>query len=118
MQTLMNEFGNREVRAYYVWAPILAGDTEETARLSAKRVPAPNSSHFWISSQKLLQDAAAVLELPAGRIAWDVFLLYRKEIMWETAFPLPTYWQHQLDVIQGTPLDPVALRAALLVALK
>jgi hypothetical protein len=118
MQMLMNEFGNREVRAYYVWAPILTGDTEASARQSSQRFPAANSSHFWTSSPGLIHEAAAVLQLAAGRTAWDVFLLYRKEIMWHSSFPVPSYWQQQLDIIQGAPFDPQALKMRLLDALK
>ncbi len=118
MQTLMNEFGNQDLRAYFVWFQILTGDTEPAARHSTQLYPAPNSVYFWIASQNLAREAASVMRMAAGRLAWDAYLLYQKGVIWEAKFPAPGYWQHQLDILQGEALNPRLLRARIQDALK
>lgn len=111
------EMGAADVRAYFVWGPFLKADTEETARQSMERVAAPNSVHFWMTSQKLSWDAASELKFPLGRNAWDVYLLYQREIMWDRTFPLPSYWQQPLDLLQGDRYDPQTMKRRIMGAL-
>ncbi len=118
MQMLMMELGDQEVRAYYVWIPILAPDNEQAARQSTLRYPAPNSVYFWTPTPKLSYDAATVIGLAPGRPAWDVYFLYKRGVIWDRTFPAPNYWQRQLDVIQGEPLDPTVMRLRIRSALK
>lgn len=118
MQRLLVERPDPNLRAYFVWEPVLNTDGEATARQSSQRFGAPNSVHFWTPTQKLAKDMAGVLKLAADRIAWDVYLLYRKGILWQREPPSPTYWQHQLGVIQGDSLDIEILEARLTEALR
>ena len=118
MQMLMNEFGDRDVRAYFVWLPALSGDSEQAARKSTERYPAPNSVYFWLAIPNAAQEAGFVLRMPTGRLAWDVYLLYRRGAIWESSFPYPTYWQHQLDILQGDAFNPPVFRARVQDALR
>lgn len=118
MQTLLMEFGNRDVRAYFVWLPILAADNEQAARQGTERNQAPNSVYFWLPTTKLAQEAASILQMAAGRLAWDVYLLYRKGMLWDRAFPAPAYWQQQLGILQGDTFNPQAMRARIQGSLK
>jgi len=118
MQTLMMEFGNQPVRAYFVWVPILAEDNEEAARQSTLRYWAPNSVYFWTRTAKLSHDVASVIRLPAGRPAWDVYFLYKRGITWDRVPPAPNYWQKQLDVLQGDAFNPQVMRVHVRDALK
>jgi hypothetical protein len=38
--------------------------------------------------------------------------------MWDAAFPQPRYWQHQLEILQGEPLDVNLLDARIIEALR
>ncbi len=107
----MMELGDRDVRAYFVWVPILEPDNEQAARRSTQRYQAPNSVYFWAPTRKLSDGVASIIGLAAGRPAWDVYFLYRKGIVWDRVFPAPSYWQQQLDVIQGDAFNPVVMRA-------
>ncbi len=102
-----------DVRAYFVWAPFLKPDTEKTARESTARCWAPNSVYFWAPDQNLCLEAGQVLQLAAGRPAWDVYMIYRRGVLWEKVFPQPAYWQQQLDILQGEKYDPPTLRVKL-----
>ena len=118
MQTLLTQRRDPDLRAYWVWGPYLKSDNEKAARDSALRFGAPNSAHFWTPAQKLAQELAAQLRFPAGRPAWDVYLVYGRGPLWDLAFPQPSYWQHQLEVIQGEPLDVNLLDAHVIEALR
>ena len=105
MQTMLAQRRDPNLRAYFVWGPYLDADNAQTARESASRYQAPNSAYYWTSTPGLAQELASVLRLPGGRLAWDVYLLYRKGVLWETSFPIPAYWQRQLDILQGDDFD-------------
>ncbi len=118
MQNIMMEFGNRDVRAYFVWVPILPADNEQAARRSTLQYSAPNSVYFYAQSAKLSHDVASVIRLAAGRPAWDVYFLFKKGVTWDRVFPMPNYWQRQLKVLQGDAFDPRVMRVHVRDALK
>jgi len=118
MQTLLTQRRDPNVRAYWVWGPYLRNDTEKAARDNSLRYGAPNSVYFWTTTPKLSADLSTTLHLPAGRLAWDVYLLYARGKMWDAVFPQPRYWQHQLEILQGEPLDVNLLDARIIEALR
>ena len=89
------------LRAYYLWGPFLQADNEESARSAAQKTFAAEILNFWTPSRQFSMNLAMTLHLPFGRPAWDVYLLYRRGITWDKLIPSPSYWQHQLDVLQG-----------------
>ncbi len=99
-----------DLRCYIVWGPFLHTDTEAAARDTTARTWAPYTSYFWLPDLKLALEAGWVLRLAAGRPAWDVYLLYKREVLWERTFPSPGYWQQQLDVLQGDKYSPETMR--------
>jgi hypothetical protein len=105
MQALLLQNRKPDLRAYFVWGPYLKSDTLEIARVNSDRFAIPDVSFFWTPTERLARQLAFVLKLPADRLAWDVYLMYQKGVIWEKSFPEPTYWQRQLDVIQGEPLN-------------
>jgi hypothetical protein len=117
MQTLLTQRRDPNVRAYWVWGPYLRNDTEKAARDNSLRYGAPNSVYFWTTTPKLATDLSSALHLPAGRLAWDIYLLYGRGKTWDSAFPQPRYWQHQLEILQGEPLDVNLLDARVIEAL-
>ena len=105
MQSLLARNRNSDLRAYFIWGPYLQADSLELARVDSNKFNAPAATYFWTPTDKLARELSSVLGLPAGRPAWDVYLLYAKGLTWDRTFPAPTYWQHQIDVIQGEPLN-------------
>ena len=106
------------LRAYYLWGPFLQRDNEESARTAVQQCLAPETVHFWVPSQKLSTDLSLVLRLAPGRVAWDVYLLYRRGITWDKIIPAPSYWQHQLDVLQGEKFNIATLEVRIHQALQ
>jgi len=103
-----------DLRAYIVWAPFLQADTESIARQATERFRAPQAVYFWATSQRIAFEMGNVLKLAAGRVPWDVYLLFAKGEVWDRSFPRPVYWQHQLDILQGDTLNPAILKARIL----
>jgi hypothetical protein len=93
------------LRSYFCWGLYQGVDTEEQARQAAQKYAAPNAVHFWMPEPDISRDLATVLKLGAGRTPFDVYLLYRPRVLWETLIPQPTYWQQQIGLLQGDPYD-------------
>lgn len=89
------------LRAYFVWTPILGSDTRIVARENSRTYATPNSVHYWTPTQKLAKDLAPVLHMGAGRLAWDIYLLYAPGVIWDREPPAPSYWQRKHDIPQG-----------------
>jgi hypothetical protein len=105
MQNLLLRRNSPDLRAYFIWGPYLKADSREIARVNSERFYAPNAGYFWTPTQNLAQELARQLKLPSGRLGWDVYLIYGKGKLWEKNFPVPDYWAHQIDVLQGEPLN-------------
>lgn len=114
MQTLLLQHRNPGIRAYFLWGPFIRSDNETAARQNSTRYLAPNTVHFWTPTPRFGADLAEVLRLPDGLLAWDVFLLYPKGAIWEQRVPRPAYWQHQLEILQGEPLNIPSLEYRIL----
>jgi hypothetical protein len=68
------------------------------------RLPDERVSHFWDSEGILVKDYARILKL-GDRPAWDVFLLFGRDVEWKTEPPTPDYWMHQLKLAPARRLD-------------
>ncbi len=99
------------LRAYFFWGPYQGLDNQDRAREAAQKYAAPNSAHFWSPSPDISRDLAAVLRLGAGRVPFDVYLLYKKGVLWESLIPAPTYWQQQIGLVQGDGFDITRLES-------
>ena len=66
--------------------------------------------HYWDPDRILGQMLSRTLHLNAP-IAWDVYLVYMLEHLWETDLPpAPQFWMHQLDEEPSLLLDPLRLK--------
>ncbi|MBI4571627.1 MAG: hypothetical protein HY723_06715 [Chloroflexi bacterium] len=104
MQTaVLDTISDPSLRAYVAWVPILPDDKEPAAVASRALVPNTRAAHFWDAGRALPPLFAAVLGLPEGWPAWDVYLLYDRGATWEQEPPAPVYWEHQLGDQLPTP---------------
>jgi hypothetical protein len=102
---------NPAVRAYFFWGYYLGTDSEERAREATQKLQAPNAAHFWMPGPELSTALASSLKLGAGRTPFDVYLLYRRGVLWESAIPAPTYWQQQNGLVQADAFDIARLES-------
>src|SRR5262249_9140907 len=118
MKTLLTQHQDGDLRSYWIWGPYLHSDKEDVARQNSTKFAAPSGGDCWTPSIQLAQGLATQLRLQQGRLGWDVYLLYARGVVWGPTFPLPTYWQHQIGVIQGEPLSVTRLDERITEALR
>lgn len=100
---VLDTISDPSLRAYVAWVPILPDDKGAAARESRTLVPNARAAHFWDAGRALPPLFAAVLGLPEGWPAWDVYLLYDRGATWEQEPPAPSYWEHQLGDQPAAP---------------
>lgn len=92
------------IAAFYVWLPVLPGDSEDAAHTRSRVWAEPRARHYWDAEQAFarhLGKALAITEaesLGAGAgpgIAWDVYLLYTPG---DRPIEEPNFWMHQLSI--------------------
>ena len=93
---VLEKIKNPDVRVYAVYLPILRGDSESSVTTATKRLPDKRVSYFWDGNGEMAKSYAPVLNLPAGYVAWDVYMVFNKDAKWTTGPPAPDYWMHQL----------------------
>ncbi len=106
------------LRSYFVWGSFLPTDNVEAARAATAKYIAPDSVYFWTPDSRLAADLAVTLRLPVGRLAWKVYLLYGRGTIWDRLPPKPTYWQQQLDVLQGDKFDIASMEVEIQLGLR
>jgi hypothetical protein len=105
MQTaVLDTIDDPSLRVYVAWVPILPEDTEEMARESSVLVQDRRAQHFWDATRALPPMFAAILGLPDGSPAWDVYLAYPPVVMWDRRPPEPAFWHHQLGDEPAAPV--------------
>jgi hypothetical protein len=103
---VLEKIKNPDVRVYAVYLPILRGDAESSVTAATKRLPDGRVSYFWDGKGETAQSYAPVLKLPAGYVAWDVYMVFNRDAEWKTEPPAPDYWMHQLGgVVPERRLD-------------
>jgi hypothetical protein len=89
------------LRVYVVWVPILESDRGAPDGGTLALIPDKRALHFWDAEGLLPALFPKTLQLPAGRPAWDVYLVYPQGVEWTANPPRPVYWQHQLSGLQS-----------------
>jgi hypothetical protein len=119
MQTaVLDSINDPSLRAFVAWVPMLPEDTETAAHESAALVHDRRALHFWDAGRVLPGVFAAVLGLPEGWPAWDVYLAYPPGALWDDCPPAPAFWHHQLGDEPNAPvLDGEAFREQVLALL-
>lgn len=79
-----------------MYLPILQGDREKSVPEAMKSLSDYRVSFFWDGKGQMADAYSRELQLPEGRAAWDVYLLFNRNAEWTNAAPTPDYWMHQL----------------------
>ncbi len=87
-----------------VWSSQLGAQAKHVAE-GAALLPDQRAKHYWDGEQ--VAGHAFKSFVGTSSAAWDVWLLFEPEVLWEDEPPAPTWWEHQ---IRGLPaerrLDP------------
>ena len=93
---MLDKIKDSDLRVYAVYLPVLDGDQESSVSAAAKYIPDSRASYFWDSRGQLGQGYSGVLQIPEGKTAWDVYLVFDRKAEWKESPPVPNYWMHQL----------------------
>src|SRR3990170_7202873 len=113
---LLAALPHADLRAYYVWVPMLPPDDEPAAAAAAARFAEPRASHYWNGERALARELAKALPISARDsigagdgpgFAWDVYIVYPRGAVDLTH---PALWMHQLRVTHAPRLDGEAFR--------
>lgn len=106
---LLAETQDPRLQTFVVHVPVI-GATRTDVTPSMKLLQNPNVSHYWNESGAFGRELAKAVGLKRGDelvYAWDVWLIYGPEAMWEgTSPPRPRRLMHQLRAMQGSTEFP------------
>jgi hypothetical protein len=113
---LLGALPDADLRAQFVWVPMLPPDNEAAALAASQRFAEPRARHHWDGERHLARRMGQALGIGAvdsvaeGDIglAWDVYLAYGREA---TQIERPAFWMHQLAVKHAPRLDAQAFRS-------
>jgi hypothetical protein len=91
------------VHVFVVWEPVIATDLAPPTTGTLARVRDRRASQYWDRERTLSADIVrSVLTDPAryriedkleeGSIVWDTVALFRPQVRWEDAFPVPEFY--------------------------
>ncbi len=95
-QSLIQSFPDIDIWIGIVWIKMNSKDTLAPALEAAQKFNDPRVEQFYDPLQKSGSLLADQLPIKAG-IAWDIYLFYEKEKLWETRLPDPVDWMHQMS---------------------
>ncbi len=96
---LLRALPDAELRAYFVWVPMLPGDSVAAAAAAAEQRAERRGRHYWDGERGLSRRLAEELAMGV-RFAWDVYLAYGRG---EAAVGQPAFWMHQLPGVTLAP---------------
>src|SRR5712692_5342228 len=100
-ENVMEKMTTDKLAVYVVWVPLL--NFQDAARLqkNANRYasllpPGPRATHYIDPGAYVGKKYGALLDVPYGAPAWDVYLAFPAGAHWGDTPPRPSYWEHQL----------------------
>jgi hypothetical protein len=110
VQEIFEENESKLLYGAIIWTPMLPTDTLDAANEWETRLSDPRVQQLWDSDRILGQLLSQTLNLKES-IAWDVYLVYPPNHVWDAALPpVPLFWMHQLNEEPKLLLDPSRLK--------
>ena len=122
-------FPDADAKFFVIWAPMLGHESNDDAVQQSNTFGGDERFKFYWDEKKRLPNAlGSTLQLPSDQeraeflgpekhlptnrnLAWDVYLLYDKNVTWGEEPPEPSFWMHQLGQDERL-LDPARLKRA------
>ena len=106
---LLGKTADPRLQTFVVCVPVIGATSADIAP-SMKLLQNPNVKHYWNASGAFGRELAKAVGLKRGDelvYAWDVWLIYGPETVWEgTSPPQPRRLMHQLRGLQGNAKFP------------
>jgi hypothetical protein len=101
MQTVLKDIHDDSLRAYIIWMPCIQSDDRAAAVERVKEFSDSRVTYFW--DQNRITGTAWQKTLGLDSFAWDVYLLYGRQVKWEKDLVQPNFWMHQLGGVDTAP---------------
>ncbi len=109
--SVLDAYPDADIQVSVVWIDMLPSDNEGWALKSSALFgdpPDPRLKQFHDPNKRTGRAFARDLLYEGGGVAWDVYLYYLKDAVWNDTLPEPVEWYHQLG--GGRRADPALFR--------
>jgi copper chaperone CopZ len=109
--SVLDAYPDADIQVSVVWIDMLRSDNQAAALQSSALFgdpPDPRLKQFHDPNQRTGRAFAHDLLYPGGGVAWDIYLYYDKDAVWNDTLPEPVEWYHQLS--GGRRADPTLFR--------
>ena len=95
--SVLDAYPDTDIQVSIVWIDMLPSDNEGAARKSSAIFKdEPRVRQFYDPNQRTGRAFARGLLNKGGGVAWDIYLYYDKDALWQDTLPEPVEWFHQL----------------------
>lgn len=103
-ENVMEKIATDKLAIYVVWVPLLnfqdATRLQKNAKRYASLLPSgPRASHYIDPGAYVGKKYGAIIGVPYGAPAWDVYFAFDVNARWGDNPPTPNYWEHQLGTM-------------------
>ncbi len=96
--SVLDAYPDADIQMSIVWIDMLGSDNEGAAlKSSAIFRDEPRVRQFYDPNQRTGRAFARGLLNKGGGVAWDIYLYYDKDALWQDKLPGPVEWYHQLS---------------------
>ncbi|MBI4456396.1 MAG: hypothetical protein HY644_10905 [Acidobacteria bacterium] len=81
--------------------------------MASAYIPDPRAQHFWDLWSFAAKAYTTQLKFPKDSVAWDIFVIYKPQLLWGETPPEPTVWLQDLNIAHGTQYSLKLLQAEL-----
>jgi len=108
---VLDAYPDADIQVSVVWIDMLPSDNQGAALQSSALFgdrPDPRLKQFHDPNKRTGRAFARDLLYEGGGVAWDIYLYYDKDAVWNDTPPKPVEWYHQLG--GGKRADPALFR--------
>jgi len=95
-KAVIEKMKEKDLSVIIIWTNMLKGDSQNSAYKAASLFKDPNIVQFFDSENKFGNVVAQRLN-PQGKKAWDIYMFFDKDTKWNSDFPRPFDYAHQLS---------------------
>jgi hypothetical protein len=96
-KSILSSFPDADIAVSIVWIDMLETDNAAAARRAAGMMRDARVMHFHDPNQHAGQAVAQSLMPESDHAAWDIYLFYAPNAVWNALPPTPVDWMHQLS---------------------
>jgi hypothetical protein len=94
-KSVIQSYPNADIQIGIVWIKMNVKDTRQAAQDISEKFTDPRITQFYDPNQKSGKIFAKNLPVKAD-IAWDIYLFYKKNKVWDNNLSEPFDWMHQM----------------------